>query len=139
MSRAAGVSRAAFVLLGALAIVACDRGQATPPEQPSIDAPVVVESPGAAPEPAPEPPPVADEAPPGRIEIVATDVTCQQDSDCVKATCCHATTCIAASARPDCTSAACTADCRAGTMDCNGGCLCQAGKCASKLWWPPSQ
>jgi hypothetical protein len=130
------VSRWSLVLL---VIVGCDRGQPTSPEQPDTGAPVVVETPGAAPEPADEPPPSADEAPPSRTEIIATEIDCQQDSDCVKATCCHATTCVAASARPDCTSASCTADCRAGTMDCNGGCLCQAGKCAAKLWWAPSE
>jgi hypothetical protein len=118
----------------------CDR-QAAPVEHADAQPPVVVlESPGSVPEPADEPAHESgDAAPPGRTEIVMTEVACQQDSDCVKATCCHATTCVAASARPDCTTAACTADCRAGTMDCNGGCLCQAGRCAAKLWWAPSE
>jgi hypothetical protein len=100
---------------------------------------VVIESPGQEPEPTTPADERPEEAPPGRTEIVMTEVACQQDSDCVRATCCHATTCVAASARPDCSSVACTADCRAGTMDCNGGCLCQAGRCAAKLWWAPSE
>jgi hypothetical protein len=135
------------VLVGLAALVGwagCNR-QPTPAEHADAEPPVVVESPGASPEPAD--PELADnvaegatpdEAAPGRVEIVSTAIPCQQDSDCVKATCCHATTCVAASARPDCSATACTADCRAGTMDCNAGCLCQAGTCAAKLWWPQS-
>jgi hypothetical protein len=123
-------------LVGWIGWVGCDR-QTTPAEhaEPPV---VVVESPGAQPEPS-KPDEPEEEAAPGRTQIVATDVPCQQDSDCVRATCCHATTCVAASARPDCSATACTADCRAGTMDCNGGCLCQAGTCATKLWWAPSE
>jgi hypothetical protein len=121
-----------------LALAGCDR-QASAVEHADAQPPiVVVESPGASPESGAAPEESPEQAPPGRTEIVATEVACQQDSDCVKATCCHATTCVAASARPDCTTTACTADCRAGTMDCHGGCLCQAGKCAAKLWWAPS-
>jgi hypothetical protein len=119
----------------------CDR-QATPAEHADGEIPVVVvESPGAPPEPSnPAGESVGPSVDlPGRTQIVATDIACQQDSDCVKATCCHASTCVAASAGPNCSATACTADCRAGTMDCNGGCLCQAGRCAAKLWWAPSQ
>lgn len=143
MALALSLLSLALSLLSIVSVAGCDRGQATTakqPDQPDITAPVIVESPGAAPESATEPAAdPADENNSGRTEIVATQIDCQQDSDCVEATCCHATTCVAASARPDCASAACTADCRAGTMDCNGGCLCQAGKCAAKLWWTPSE
>ena len=135
------MSRVALLL--ALVLVACNRGQTTTAEHADAAMPVdvVVENPGVPLEPA-EPPERTEEPieqVPGRTEIVMTDVACTQDSDCVRATCCHATTCVAASVRPDCSSVACTADCRAGTMDCNGGCLCQAGKCAAKLWWAPSE
>jgi hypothetical protein len=138
-----------LVTLVVLAVVCgwtgCDR-QATPAEHADAQPPpvVVIESPGTIPEPPgltgadAGPNDGEDEASAGRTEIVATDVACQQDSDCVKATCCHATTCVAAGAGPDCTTVACTADCRAGSMDCNGGCRCQAGKCAAKLWFAPS-
>jgi hypothetical protein len=137
------VSRPA--LLGLLGLVfgwgACERGGSKTAEHADATPVVVVEKPGTPPESSdePAPPEQEEETLPGRVEIVMTDVACVQDSDCVKDSCCHATTCVAASARPDCSSVACTADCRAGTMDCNGGCLCQAGKCASKLWWPPSE
>jgi hypothetical protein len=136
---------AGLAVVEGFSLFGCDRGQATAPEQPDQpDQPdqgavVVVESPGVAPDPASDPAGLEDETIPGRTEIVATQVDCQQDSDCVKATCCHATTCVAASAKPDCASVSCTADCRAGSMDCNGGCLCQAGKCAAKLWFAPGE
>jgi hypothetical protein len=132
------VSRAALLLT--LLLASCNRGRPTTAEHAdAAKSDVIVENPGVPPEPSREGPPPAEQDLPGRIEIVATEVPCAQDSDCIKATCCHATTCVAASARPDCSSVACTADCRAGTMDCNGGCVCQAGKCAAKLWWPPSE
>lgn len=134
----------ASLLIALLSLVAvgggCDRGGAKAVEHADATPIVVVEQPGTPPEPSKEEsPPAAEETVPGRIEIVLTDEACVTDSDCVKATCCHATTCVTASATPDCSTVACTADCRAGTMDCNGGCLCQAGKCAAKLWWAPSE
>jgi hypothetical protein len=131
-------SRLGFGLTLALALVGCEKQQppnANPPR-------VIVEQPGEAPTPATpdSPEPEADPEPAfGTTEIVATQIACQADADCVKATCCHATTCVAVSDGPDCSASTCTMDCRAGTMDCNGGCLCQAGKCAAKLWWAPSQ
>lgn len=126
----------------ALVLVGCEKQQSsveTPVEQPSVP---VVESPGVEPvesPPSSDPDEAAAEQPDmGRTEIVATDVPCQTDADCVKASCCHATTCVAVGQQPDCSSTMCTADCRGGTMDCNGGCLCQDGKCAAKLWWAPA-
>lgn len=133
-------------LLLALLSSGCNRSQSTTAEHADATSPVViVETPGATGgttggttgATTAEPP--AEEELPGHTELVPTDVPCGQDSDCVKATCCHATTCVAASARPDCSSVACTADCRAGTMACNGGCVCDSGKCAAKLWFPPSE
>ena len=125
-----------------LAVVGCEKdppAAATPTESADAGGPtVVVEEPGSTPEPTdPEPEP-EPEGPPGRTEIHATDVPCKDDADCVKDSCCHATSCVAAAAAPNCSQAMCTMDCRAGTMDCNGGCLCQDGTCAAKVWFPPA-
>jgi hypothetical protein len=98
---------------------------------------VVVEQPGAAPAPAPADPEDNPDPALGTTKIVVTDVACQTDADCVKSTCCHATSCGAAADAPDCSASICTMDCQAGTMDCNGGCVCQAGKCAAQLWFAP--
>ncbi len=56
--------------------------------------------------------------------------SCSQDSDCVKASCCHASSCINKNYEPDCGGIACTQECRPGTFDCGGGyCKCNEGKC----------
>jgi hypothetical protein len=73
----------------------------------------------------------------GSLEIVMTEVPCQSDADCVKDSCCHATSCVALADAPSCADTMCTMDCRAGTMDCYGGCMCQDGRCAAQLWVPP--
>ncbi|MFO0710118.1 MAG: hypothetical protein U0353_09785 [Sandaracinus sp.] len=65
--------------------------------------------------------------------VVGTD-TCATDADCVVAACCHATSCVARANAPSCADVMCTADCREGTTDCGGGCLCQDGHCAARLW-----
>lgn len=65
--------------------------------------------------------------------LVVGDDPCESDADCVKATCCHATACVAAANAPDCSDAMCTADCQFGTTDCGGGCLCHEGRCAARL------
>jgi hypothetical protein len=57
---------------------------------------------------------------------------CRTDADCVPATCCHATECTTASAAPKCEGVACTMDCRDGTLDCGGRCVCDAGRCAAR-------
>ena len=67
------------------------------------------------------------------MRVVATDIACTSDADCVPAGCCHADTCVAASDAPECKDVMCTADCRAGTLDCGGGCLCQEGRCAARI------
>jgi len=59
---------------------------------------------------------------------------CATNSDCVPAQCCHATSCVAKSAAPDCTFAMCSTDCRPGTLDCGGGdCRCAEGACRAEL------
>lgn len=75
----------------------------------------------------------------GSFEVVTTDVPCTADADCVKDDCCHATSCVAIADAPDCSAAVCTLECRAKTMDCNGGCICQSGVCAARLWSAPTQ
>jgi hypothetical protein len=100
---------------------------------------VIVEQPGAEPVEVPSDESTTGPAAPeyGSLEIVATDVPCQSDADCVKDSCCHATSCVAIADAPDCSAAVCTLDCRGGTMDCYGGCVCQAGRCAAQLWIAP--
>lgn len=97
------------------------------PELVEPDEPEAVEPEGSA-----GPPPVA-----GGTEIVATQIACTSDADCVKDSCCHATSCVAPASAPNCTGTMCTMDCRAGTMDCYGGCLCQDGFCAAEIWTGP--
>jgi len=74
----------------------------------------------------------------GSFDVLVTDVPCQSDADCVKDSCCHATSCVAVADAPDCSAAVCTLECRGGTMDCNGGCVCQEGRCAARRWTAPS-
>ena len=130
---------ALVVAAGSLAaLVGCEKDRPAA-EQPGPT--VIVEQPGTAPveqsgdsaSTAAEP-----EAPEyGSIEVVATDVACQSDADCVKDSCCHASSCVAIADAPDCSAAVCTLECRAGTMDCYGGCVCEAGRCAARLWIAP--
>lgn len=119
-------------------LVGCEKDR---PEAQSPGPTVIVEQPGAAPgsetgddstaTPAPTDPEF------GTIEVVTTDVPCTSDAECVKDSCCHATSCVAIADAPDCSAAVCTLECRAKTMDCNGGCVCQEGRCAARLWSAP--
>ena len=79
-----------------------------------------------------EPPPTDD--PNQKFEIVQGEDACETDADCVKGACCHPNTCVGKDKAPSCGDVACTLSCEAGTTDCYGGCLCQEGKCAAKLW-----
>lgn len=58
---------------------------------------------------------------------------CQIDSDCVPATCCHATACVLKQNAPNCEGIMCTMECRPGTIDCYGGCLCENGSCKANI------
>ncbi|MFO7567031.1 MAG: hypothetical protein R6X02_30585 [Enhygromyxa sp.] len=125
--------------LAAATLWACEKDRPAA-EQPGPT--VIVEDPGVAPagETGDDEPPTAagPEAPEfGSIEVVATDVPCQSDAECVKDSCCHASSCVAIADAPDCSAAVCTLECRGGTMDCYGGCVCQAGRCAARLWIAP--
>jgi hypothetical protein len=55
---------------------------------------------------------------------------CASDADCVPAECCHPTSCVVASAAPDCAAVSCSAECQPGTLDCGQGeCHCENGAC----------
>lgn len=69
----------------------------------------------------------------GKPNIVSGTEPCKTDADCVPASCCHAASCTSKAHAPQCQQVMCTADCRGGTMDCGGGCLCQDGKCAARM------
>lgn len=135
------------VLSGALALGlslglgACNKDKSEPTDEPEAGGgpEVIVEQPGEPPaEPDPPDPGESPEEPsndpPGGTKIVATSVPCQSDADCVKDSCCHATSCVAPADAPNCAQVMCTMDCQAGTMDCYGGCLCQDGSCAAEVW-----
>jgi hypothetical protein len=124
-----------LALLGALWACEKDRPAA---EQPGPT--VIVEQPGTTPvsETGEETPASSSDPEFGTIDVFVTDVACQSDAECVKDSCCHATSCVAVADAPDCSAAVCTLECRAGTMDCNGGCVCQDGRCAARRWTAPS-
>lgn len=94
-------------------------------------APVVADEPVPGDEVAPEATP--EEAPPADGRLVVGDDPCTTDEDCVPADCCHAAACVARERAPDCGEVMCTMECRSGTMDCGGGCLCHEGRCAARL------
>lgn len=55
---------------------------------------------------------------------------CQQDSECVPSSCCHATTCVPKNKTPDCKGMLCSMEC-SGPLDCGAGhCGCVNGKCS---------
>jgi len=60
--------------------------------------------------------------------------SCQLDSDCVPAQCCHATSAINKLYAPDCSDAACSIECVKNTLDCGQGTVtCNNGICAVKI------
>jgi hypothetical protein len=42
--------------------------------------------------------------------------------------------CVSKDKAPSCKDAVCTLDCKYGTMDCGGGCVCKDGKCGANVW-----
>ncbi|MFH1359156.1 MAG: hypothetical protein ABIH37_04665 [archaeon] len=59
---------------------------------------------------------------------------CVSDLDCVKAECCHASSCISASEKPECGEIFCTDECAPDTMDCGqGSCKCINSKCEAVI------
>ena len=139
------------LLLAALALPACgsstsDQSQPVRIEEPGTGAggePGV--EPGAGDEPVTsEPgggatgPTVGGGEPAGEPgSLVVGDDPCESDADCVPAQCCHATACVSKDNAPNCTDMMCTEECRYGTLDCGGECLCHEGKCAARLSEPP--
>jgi hypothetical protein len=129
-------------LILSVAVLGCEKdpaGAASPGPtvivgEPGAEQPGDTGSPTDGPSPEPTQP-ATDEF--GSLEIVVTEVPCQSDADCVKDSCCHATSCVALADAPSCADTMCTMDCRAGTTDCYGGCMCQDGRCAAQLWTPP--
>jgi hypothetical protein len=129
-----------------LCAAACNISNAPPPEDspvrepetPTLDEPSqpTVQGP-AIPSDSIKPPPevLAGGAAPPAAESKAGGV-CKTDSDCVPASCCHPTECVAKSTAPTCEGTMCTKECRAGTLDCGGSCLCQNGTCAAQLRSP---
>lgn len=111
-----------------------DPARATPPE--AEDPPGVgAEAPGP-PDPredTPADPPEDTTDPADSERLRVGDDPCTTDADCVPAQCCHADACVAKQNAPDCTDVMCTMECRAGTIDCGGGCLCFEGRCAARL------
>jgi len=73
----------------------------------------------------------------GEEDLVVGEDGCATDTDCVPDACCHAAACVGAGHAPACGEAMCTQECRYGTLDCGGGCLCREGRCAARLSEPP--
>ena len=79
--------------------------------------------------------------PAGSVDVLAGDSVapeCTQDSDCVPATCCHATWCTQASKAPACEEVGCQAVHVEQSLDGisnvkGGGCLCVEGRCGARL------
>jgi hypothetical protein len=133
----------ALSLVVCIALLGCDpppanapdasTGDQATPETPPTQPPPA-EDDGAEPPPEPETPP--DDGQKYEIAVGADD--CTTDADCVKSDCCHPRMCVSKDKTPSCGDVACTLDCQVGAMDCYGGCLCQEGKCAAKLWMGPA-
>jgi hypothetical protein len=144
VSRSFALSLACLLSLGSLS-TGCDKKKSEEPTRGDTDAGaegVVVEEPGVEPgeaEGAAESPvdPIGNDELEyeGSVEVVAGDVPCATDADCVPTECCHPSSCGAVATKQDCSATMCTLECRSGTMDCFGGCLCgEDKKCAAKIW-----
>jgi len=121
----------AFALL-MLISTACGGSRAADPGQPiTVEEPLetptseVLEEPNAV-DPEDEP------------DLVVSEDACETDADCVPAACCHAAACVGRANAPDCNDSMCTMECRYGTLDCGGGCLCHEGRCAARLSEAPT-
>ncbi|AUX28988.1 MULTISPECIES: hypothetical protein [Sorangium] len=97
------------------------------------------EPPGSNAPPAPEPATTPTAAPTDDSIAVGSD-PCQSDADCVPVCGCHPAACVAKATAPACEEGRiCTQECRPGTMDCGGGCLCHEGRCAARLVNAPAR
>lgn len=57
---------------------------------------------------------------------------CSNDVDCVRSSCCHASSCVSRKNAPDCSGVFCTQVCMQGTLDCGGSCACEQQRCVTK-------
>ncbi len=117
-----GMTRVSLCTL-ALALVACGSSET---EAPVAGGATTGAEHGGTTEPAP--------APGG---LVMSDDACTSDADCVPSGCCHPASCVAVGHAEGCGDVMCTAECRYGTLDCGGACLCHEGRCAARLSTPP--
>lgn len=119
-----------WIFAGALALTACGGAGDDRSAAPAIvDEPIQTEG--------DEQPGDTGEAEPSAGRLVIGEDACTTDADCVPAECCHAAACVARANAPACGEAMCTMECRYGTIDCGGGCLCHEGRCAARLSEPP--
>jgi hypothetical protein len=121
---------------GAVAEAPADDGEDAPANSGGFVKPEEQDDAGSAGQDAEAPAPEYDGPKPG--EVIVGDVDCKTDADCVPQECCHSTTCGAPKSAKTCAGAVCTMECRAGTLDCGGACLCQEGKCAARIGGPPA-
>ena len=64
------------------------------------------------------------------VSCSSSEKVCSVDTDCVQATCCHATAAVPKEAGPDCSGQMCTMDCVPDTIDCGQGEIkCVSGEC----------
>lgn len=67
-------------------------------------------------------------------EEIPEEKYCDEDSDCVPATCCHADSCVNKDFEQDCNSIFCTMECVPDTMDCGQGyCACINNECKAVM------
>lgn len=86
--------------------------------------------------PSPEQPAPTTATPPPAAGDDGAAQQCSVDADCVPAGCCHPSTCVPVSEKPNCTDVMCTMNCQPGTLDCGGRCACEAGSCKAILGQP---
>lgn len=67
--------------------------------------------------------------------IIDMIYSCENDSNCVPASCCHPRDCINQKYKPDCIGVGCSASCEPYTMDCcpTCGCKCENNRCNAIL------
>ncbi|MBT4935556.1 hypothetical protein HOL21_02855 [Candidatus Woesearchaeota archaeon] len=64
------------------------------------------------------------------VACVPAEKQCSTDTDCVKATCCHASSSVNKEFAPECQGQICTLECVEGTTDCGYGDIkCISGSC----------
>ncbi|HEY6557774.1 MAG TPA: hypothetical protein VI072_10890 [Polyangiaceae bacterium] len=136
MHRRLSILLPATLTLVLWAFQGCSGATPPPPTDPSEGAePPVTPPPPEPPPPLPEGPLLSADAAAPTAPTASGPVSnaCSKDDDCVPASCCHSSACVARGQAPDCKATMCTMECRPATLDCGGSCLCQNGQCAAKL------